>query len=204
MSLQGQRLLQCRADQPRPEDQHAQPGGTPMSFAVRVFGSGGFASALSTLVVSVFSRRRSGATAAGTNAASQWLWYPRARHVSRPSLRYTATGYAIHHASSLLWASVYEATRPEQAPLRGQVVRAAGTAALAYVVDYHVVPRRLSPGFEHRIGPAGVAAAYAAFGLGLLLASRCARHAKVRAVVNPGPARRGRARRAPAARSPGR
>ncbi len=106
---------------------------------------------------------------AGTNAASQWVWGEPARRASGWTLRHTVLGYAIHHASSVMWAAGYEAwgrRRPEDAPL----LRGAGMAALAYVVDYHVVPRRLSPGFENRIGAGGVAATYAAFALGLALA----------------------------------
>jgi hypothetical protein len=40
------------------------------------------------------------------------------------------------------------------------------------MVDYHLVPRRLSPGFEHRIHPAGMLAVYGMFALGLFLAGR--------------------------------
>jgi hypothetical protein len=142
---------------------------------------------LSTLMVSVFSRFRTGAAAAGTNAASQWLWYPRARRVRRASPRYTSVGYGIHHASSLWWAGIFEALRPDHAPPAGRAMRAAGVAALAYAVDYHVVPRRLSPGFEHRIGAAGMFSAYAAFALGLYLGSRPRRgHASVRATRRRG------------------
>ena len=148
-------------------------------------------------MVTLFSRRRSGAPAAGTNAASQWIWYPRARHERRPSLRYTLTGYAIHHASSLWWACGFELLAPHRASPRGRAARAAGIAALAYVVDYHVVPRRLSPGFEDRIGGAGVCAAYAAFALGLYFGSR---RTHVRAVRDRAPA----TRRRPGARSPDR
>lgn len=135
---------------------------------VRALGSGSMASIVSTLVVSVRSWRRSGSVPAGTNAASQWVWDWPARHAGGWSARHTLLGYAIHHASSLMWATGYEAwerRRPADPPL----LRAAGVATLAYVVDYHVVPRRLSPGFENRIGAAGVAAAYAGFALGLAL-----------------------------------
>src|SRR5690606_31585640 len=104
---------------------------------------------------------------------------------------------AVHHASSVWWACAFELLRPRRAMPRGRAVRATGVAALAYVVDYHVVPRRLSPGFEHRIGRAGMCAAYAAFALGLYLASR---PAHVRADPRPVPA----TRRPPGARSPGR
>jgi hypothetical protein len=49
------------------------------------------------------------------------------------------------------------------------VLGAAGTAAIAGAVDYGLVPRRLSPGWEHALPPRGVAAGFAALGLGLAL-----------------------------------
>lgn len=134
--------------------------------------SGSVASLLSTLVVSWFSRQRTGHAAAGTNSASQWIWYPQARARFAASWRNTATGYVIHHASSVFWAGGYQLLRPERASRAGQVLRAGAIAAAAYWVDYHVVPRRLSPGFEHKIGAAGMWATYAGFGLGLVLGSR--------------------------------
>ncbi len=158
-----------------PGHQHAQ---APVRWrdAVR---SGSLASVLSTVAVSVCSRLRVGSAAAGTNAASQWVWYPRARFQHAPSRRYTTVGYLIHHASSLFWAAGYEAMHPGRATQGGRVARAAGIAALAYLVDYHVVPRRLSPGFEHKVGPAGMVTVYAAFAAGLwastLLADRAPR-----------------------------
>lgn len=148
--------------------QHLQPA-TVLARAIR---SGSIASVLSTAVVSCFSRHRVGAAAAGTNSASQWIWYPQARFAHQPSWRHTATGYLIHHASSVFWACAYHATAPERAAPAGRAARAAGVAALAYYVDYHVVPRRLSPGFEHKIGPLGLWAVYGAFAAGLLAGTR--------------------------------
>lgn len=204
MPTRSQRIAQRRADQAAAEHDHPRAGGPVPSLPVRVLCSGSLASVFSTLAVSAFSRRRSGAAAAGTNAASQWFWYPRARHVERPSPKYTLVGYAVHHASSLLWAAAFEALQPAQARPGGQLARAAGIASLAYVVDYHVVPRRLSPGFEHRIGPAGMCAAYAAFGLGLLLATRAMSRKRSHAALNGAPCRPPRpARNAPVARLPG-
>lgn len=148
--------------------QHAQRGGGWRD----VVRSGSIASLASTCVVSVFSRLRVGHAAAGTNAASQWFWYPAARFARTPSWRHTVIGYLIHHASSLLWAAGYEATNPARASPSGRAARAAMIASLAYVVDYHVVPRRLSPGFEHKVGRIGMVAVYAAFAAGLWASTR--------------------------------
>ncbi len=46
----------------------------------------------------------------------------------------------------------------------------AGFIGLDQVVDYRLVPRRLSPGFELRLSRRSIAAGYLAFGLGLALA----------------------------------
>ncbi|WP_236873617.1 hypothetical protein [Burkholderia sp. PAMC 26561] len=49
-------------------------------------------------------------------------------------------------------------------------MRAAGiTAATAYVVDYHVVPERVTPGFEAHVPPRSFVPIYAALGAGLAL-----------------------------------
>ncbi len=149
--------------------QDPQPARGWRAVLLRALGSGSLASVASTALVSIRSRQRTGALPAGTNAASQWVWGEPARRSRGWSVRHTLLGYAIHHASAVMWAAGYEAwgkRRPADPPL----LRGAGVAALAYVVDYHVVPRRLSPGFENRIGATGVAATYAAFALGLALA----------------------------------
>mgnify|MGYP007051634584 CR=1 FL=1 len=134
---------------------------------LRALGSGSLASVLSSIAVSAWSRGVAGSVPAGTNATSQWAWGRPARHADGWSLRHTLLGYAIHHASSVFWATGYEAwcARAPRRPL----AKAATVAALAYVVDYHVVPRRLSPGFENRVSAPGMVCVYGSFALGLAL-----------------------------------
>ena len=53
---------------------------------------------------------------------------------------------------------------------RGRVTRAASgaaVAALAYIVDYHLIPRRLTPGWELRLSRRSVALGFVALGAGL-------------------------------------
>jgi hypothetical protein len=47
------------------------------------------------------------------------------------------------------------------------VASAAAVAALAYVVDYHLIPRRLTPGWELRLSRGSVALGFVALGVGL-------------------------------------
>jgi len=131
--------------------------------------SGTWASLCSSAVVSWLSHRRAAAVPAGTNATSQWVWGRQAHRKDGWSLRHTLVGYVIHHASSLFWASSFERLRKGRRDVAPVLALAAATTAVAYVVDYKVVPRRLTPGFETRLRPADLCVVYAAFGLGLAL-----------------------------------
>lgn len=135
----------------------------------RALFSGTVASVLSTAVASLLSRRRSGAAAGATNATSHWLWGRRAYRRDRVSMHYTATGYAIHHASSVFWACFFErALLSRRAPAPSRIAAtAAATTVAAYFVDYRVVPQRLTPGFESRLPLQDRALVYAAFAVGL-------------------------------------
>ncbi len=48
-------------------------------------------------------------------------------------------------------------------PLLGAAV----VAASAYVIDYHLIPRRFTPGFEHRVSGKSLAVILAALAVGL-------------------------------------
>jgi hypothetical protein len=138
------------------------------SWLVRTNFSGAIAAVLSSVVVAACSACEARAPVAGVNAASQWLWGRRAKRHTKPSWRYTAVGYLVHHVSSLIWAGIYEAwclRRP--APPRVSAGRAAAVAVAACVVDYTITPRRFRPGFERHIGRTSMAAVYVAFGTGL-------------------------------------
>jgi uncharacterized protein with NAD-binding domain and iron-sulfur cluster len=140
-------------------------GGT-RSLVLRALGSGSVASLASSLAVSFYSRRETGATATATNATSHWLWKQPAAQGKRVNVRNTLAGYLIHHAMSLLWAAAFEAS-----PGTPVLARAATTAAVGFVVDYCVTPPRMRPGFEARVSRPAIAAFYVAFGLGLAMAS---------------------------------
>jgi len=147
---------------------------------IRALCSGTSASLCSTALVSWLGRRRSGHVPAGTNATSQWLWGSKAHRRDRWSLRYTLTGFVIHHCSSLFWACGFERAKGARATTPGRVLAlAAATTAVAYLVDYKVVPQRLSPGFDQRLRRSDLFCVYVGFGLGLalpwLLARRDAR-----------------------------
>ena len=47
-------------------------------------------------------------------------------------------------------------------------------AAVACFVDYRLTPRRLTPGFEHRLSSKALLAVYACFAVGLAIGSMAA------------------------------
>jgi hypothetical protein len=146
------------------------PARRPSSWFVRTQLSGAMASVLSSVVVAACSACEARAGFAGVNAASQWIWGEGAKRHVRPSWRYTAVGYLVHHFSSLLWAGLHEywnLTRPPRTRSR-LASRALAVAAGACLVDYTITPRRFRPGFERHISRPSIAAVYLGFGAGLL------------------------------------
>ncbi|WP_019142506.1 hypothetical protein [Noviherbaspirillum massiliense] len=134
--------------------------------------SGSVASVLSTAALSAYGEQEDGTPYGPTNAISHWFWGRRATQRDGPSMRYTALGYAIHHASSTFWAVIYEKWLGEHAEQKSLVPAFAGgtaIAGLACFVDYTLTPRRLRPGFEQRLPRRSLFVVYAAFGLGLAL-----------------------------------
>lgn len=135
--------------------------------------SGGLASALSSLVLAWRGHIDLGAGAAPLNAPAHWLTR-RALAREGSSLHYTPVGMVIHHLSSIFWAFFYELAASRcRRDSRAQAVRdAAAVAALAALVDYRVVPQRLTPGFEQRLTRRSLVWVYVAFAAGLVLGTR--------------------------------
>jgi hypothetical protein len=135
--------------------------------------SGSLASLLSAAWLVLAGDRRD-RPAAPVNAVSHWLFGQRALQQDTPSFRYTATGYLIHHACSVFWAVLHArawGARPEAKQPVPAIAGAVATAAVAALVDYQLTPKRLTPGFEHRLGRPQMLNVYACFALGLAIGS---------------------------------
>ncbi|HEY2020209.1 hypothetical protein [Paraburkholderia sp.] len=139
--------------------------------------SGALAGLFSAATAAARSALESGSAFAPINAVTHCLWPRKALHQRDFSLRYTATGFAIHQASAIFWAVLFEAlvdrmvgSTPRRRP-GATATAAAATAATAYVVDYKVVPARLTPGFDAHLSRGSLAAVYVALGAGLLTAA---------------------------------
>jgi hypothetical protein len=136
------------------------------------FVSGTVASIASTVSLLVLGRIELGETAAPLNGPSQWIWGMRAPFENRFSFQYTVAGYVIHHAASVFWAILHERLRQHllqgaQGKNQPVLAPAAAITTAAYVVDFNLTPRRLTPGFEKRLSKRGLVIVYGTFALGL-------------------------------------
>src|SRR5689334_6865122 len=131
---------------------------------------GALAGVATTAAVAALSRRETGSASAGLNAVSHIAWGDSAARQQDPSLKYTLTGLALNAAAVTGWALVQDLLfgRRRRGVARS-VAAGTATAALAYVVDYHMVPERFTPGFEKRLSGPALAAVY-----GVLAASLAA------------------------------
>ncbi|CAB3803185.1 hypothetical protein [Paraburkholderia fynbosensis] len=137
----------------------------------------GSAAGCAAAVTAALRAPREGSTPyAPINAIAHCLWPRTAFAETGPSARFTLTGLAINQSAAVFWGIVYEmllARRRRAAPAhlkRAATIATAGaTAALAYAVDYHVVPKRLTPGFEAHLSSRSMFYVYAALAAGLAL-----------------------------------
>lgn len=135
--------------------------------------SGSLASVFSAAYLAWAGWRR-GVPAAPVNAVSHWFFGDRSLREDEPSLMYTLTGYLTHHVAALFWAVLHAklwGTRPIGKEPLPAAAGAIAAASVACFVDYQLTPKRLTPGFEHRLGRPDMTGVYAYFALGLLVGS---------------------------------
>ena len=134
---------------------------------------GGAASSIvSTVALALLGRAEGSSAYAPTNAVSHWIWGDEAAEHHGFSLKYTLTGYAIHHASATFWSVLFEklaGERLDRKDLRVTLAASAATSAIACFADYRLTPQRLHPGYEKHLSKKSLAGVYAAFAVGLAL-----------------------------------
>ena len=145
------------------------------SIVRRAFWSGSMAAVTSAAIASREAVNHGSSAIAPMNAVAHCLWPGEALIDERPSLRLTGTGALIHWGSGVFWGIAFEALLGRKTSAASIVKTAAATAAIAYVVDYHVVPERVTPGFEAHMPRRSFLPIYAALGAGLALAALAGR-----------------------------
>ena len=88
------------------------------------------------------------------NAVSHIAWGDEALEQKTFSVKYTLVGALLSVSSVGGWAALHEmlcGEAEEREQVGVSLAGAVGVAALAWLIDYKVVPRRLQPGFESRV-----------------------------------------------------
>jgi hypothetical protein len=141
----------------------------PMQTGLSAAISGTVVSVATTAVLGLLARTEGKGALQPTNSTSHWLYGEKAGSVRHVDVAHTLVGYGTHHASSIFWAFLFEtwlASRPPRPPLV-MLRDALGAAAIAAAVDYGLVPKRLTPGWETVLSKRSIAATFVAMGIGL-------------------------------------
>jgi hypothetical protein len=144
------------------------------SFISRCLETAAPASAATTAAVALCGQWEEGNSVAPLNAVSHILWGDSAAWHEEASLKHTASGIALNTMAVASWAAVYElmfGNAARRGNTTAAVLGGISVAGLAYVTDYYLVPRRLTPGFEKRLSAPSMLVVYATLALTLPLAS---------------------------------
>jgi hypothetical protein len=160
-------------------DKRIQAKADATDLAIGTVLSGTAVSLVTTALLSLVAQMRGRHPVETINATSHWIWGDKASRTRAVDGKHTALGFATHHLASMLWASVFQFVR-RASPGRSLLTDAAGVSALAAVVDYLVVPKRLTPGWEKVVSPGAIVLAYAAMTIGLIATSPSDRNTRGR------------------------
>lgn len=101
-----------------------------------------------------------GKPAAPLNATSHIVWGDSAANYSDFDLSHTLLGGVLNAGAMLSWAAVHRGLFPKPKSLFGALGSGVTVAAMAYVTDYYLVPKRFTPGFEKRVSGTALATMY--------------------------------------------
>jgi hypothetical protein len=133
--------------------------------------------AATTAAALVLSARDTGHAAAALNATSHIVWGDKVGHFDEADYQHTVVGGALNAGAVALWSTIH-ALFPKPNSTFAKLRNAALVAAAAYVTDYYIVPKRLTPGFEKRLSKTSLLGMYAALAASLVLSDAAALQTK--------------------------
>jgi len=137
----------------------------------------GFILSVATTVATVLaSLSETGKPWAATNAIAHIVDGDEIEQPIEFDLRATSIGLGINTTAMLVWSVLYEAGT-EIAKIEPMAATGFATAAAAWVIDYKIVPKRLTPGVEKHLTFGPILAIYAVLGTTLALSSFWRAHA---------------------------
>jgi hypothetical protein len=136
----------------------------------RVLVAGSIVCAATLLAAALRGRADTGSAIAPINATSHIVFGPDAGAIDVPDVKHTMLGVALNAGASVFWAAIYQRLFDRDGQRGGvgtAIVGGAAVAALAYLVDYRLIPRRLTPGWEYRVSDRSLALIFGAMALSL-------------------------------------
>ena len=91
------------------------------------------------------------------------------------SLKYTGTGAVLNNSATSTWVALHEmlfGAYQDEGNLPVAIAGGALVSACAYITDFYVVPKRFTPGFEHKLSFRSVLFIYVVLALALGLGKR--------------------------------
>lgn len=131
--------------------------------------TGAIAAGATTAAVAIASHVDTGEMLPGINAVSHIAWGDVAATHDEVSAKYTGLGAALNAFAIGGWALLHVACfrKASQKSLVDAVALGAVTSTTAYITDYHIVPKRFTPGFEKVVKPHSMLAIYSVLGVAL-------------------------------------
>ncbi len=125
----------------------------------------GAAGALATTaVIATWGQAKTGSPWTPFNAVSHMFFGEKAAQRDGFVPRETLIGLGLNAAALVTWGVLYE-TLAGETPLPASLASGTLASGVIYALDYHVLPERLRPGFEKRLGGGAIVAAYTALAL---------------------------------------
>jgi hypothetical protein len=141
------------------------------SFLAKSLISGTVASAVSAVVLGLLANAEGGNPVQPINATSHWLHGDQSGKVTAIDAKHTGTGLATHQGACVMWALLFETLRAASpnAGLARSARDAVTVSIIAAIVDYGLIPKRLTPGWEEPLPIRSVAGGFAGLALGLAI-----------------------------------
>jgi len=110
------------------------------------------------------------------SASGHWLWGDDAAVKGEPGMTRSGVGGATNIGAGLMWGGLFGAWVQRNASTPGEVLRdGAALGAVAGLLDYGLLPRRLSPGWELALSSRSVVLSMAAMAAGAVAGAFAAR-----------------------------
>ncbi len=122
--------------------------------------------AATSAAIAAFGQAKEGSAWTPFNAIAHMLFGESATPVEGFAPRETLSGLGLNVSALGVWGALYEKLAGK-VPFPQSLCAGALAAALIWLIDYKIVPERLRPGFEKRLGPDSIAAVYVLLALTL-------------------------------------